>query len=77
MAGPFRSKIINFKIFCEKSWTLNLYGTTNHYNGYPQTFKIDTAGGKTILVTAAELDTSGEDKIQPLVDNLLITEIWS
>lgn len=45
---------------------------SNHYF-YPQTFEIKTDSGATIILSAAELDISEENKVFLFTDNLLVT----
>ena len=65
-------KIVDFKIIWEKTWSSNLYGTIKVYTKYPQTFEITTENGKSIFITAADLN-DGKDEFCSQMDNLLVT----
>lgn len=66
-------KIVGFKIIWEETWTSNLDGSNKVYTTYPQTFEIKTENGKTIILSASEFKGDEENKIYPLMDNLLVT----
>lgn len=66
-------KIVGFKIIWEETWTSNLDGSNKVYTTYPQTFEIKTENGKTIILSASEFKDDEENKIYPLMDNLLVT----
>lgn len=65
--------IIDFKIIWRQVSTSNLDGTNSIYSTYPQTFKIRTKNGKTIILSASEFKNEEENEVYPLSDNLLVT----
>lgn len=66
-------KIVDFKIIWKETSSSNLNGTNKVNIMYPQSFIIKTENGKIIIISASELDHDEEDKVFPLMDNLLIT----
>jgi hypothetical protein len=68
-----RYMITDFKVLWEKSRASNTDGSNEVFTIYPQAFEIKVDNDKYIVISASDLVQSGETKVNPLMDNLLVT----